>query len=96
MAWSPFTCAELSARRRFKTLRLEQLGRSRRCEQGQKAPRSIGLFGRGADAAGEDDVALQFRRQPADKLDTGLIKDGREAGDDEIRLAARDRPGGTA
>ena len=39
-------------------LRPEQLDHSRRCEQGQKGPRGIGLSRRGADAAGKDDVAL--------------------------------------
>ena len=91
-----FNDFELSAWRRLETLRLEQLDRSRRCKQVQEGLRGFRLFCRGADAAGENDVALQFRRQPADKRDSRRIDDGRDANHDKVRLAARDGLDSTA
>jgi hypothetical protein len=70
---------------------LEQRDCWRRRERTQKGPRGIDVSCLGTDAGGEDDVALQFRRQPADQLDAGCVVDRGKADDDEIRLAARER-----
>ena len=59
----------------LKALGLEQRDRGRRCEESQQGPRGLSLAGCGADVAGEDDIALQFRGQPAHKLGAGYKED---------------------
>ena len=81
-----FNDFELSTWRRLETLRREQLDGSRRCKQVQKGSCGFRLFYRGTDAGSEDDVALQFRRQPADKRDGRRVEDRRDAYHDGSRL----------